>query len=134
MTTPDTTPTQAEPRRATDEEIRTARAWVDETLPAWTDDTDAERQAEYEHALEVLIFAHGGRYRSPAPAPGWVPLAEVLDALGAEGRRWEQQAKDNEAANDLDHDPSGHHARLTAQGWWSARMLLADRFGTKEQP
>lgn len=58
-------------RRATDQEIATARAWVEhihaDTGHSPEPELEAERQFAYEHALEVLIFANGGRHVEPAP-------------------------------------------------------------------
>lgn len=51
-------------RRATDAEIATAQAWVDQYECQWDesdDPLDVKLQREYEHALEIIIFANGGR-------------------------------------------------------------------------
>jgi hypothetical protein len=60
-------------RRATDAEIATARAWVEHMSADWAQasDTEREKQQAYEYALEVLIFANGGRcVESPPFEPG----------------------------------------------------------------
>lgn len=70
--------TEAEFRRATDAEIQTARAWTDQHMgeppPSGHPEDGPERyqweqeaQDEYEHALEILIFANGGRDQPPRP-------------------------------------------------------------------
>lgn len=68
-------------RRATDAEIATARAWVEHTYAdaGHSPELEAERRAEYEHALEVLVFANGGRHAEPAPQVLTDLAAVVLD-------------------------------------------------------
>jgi len=47
-------------RRATTEEIATAKAWIEHHAADWVEDDDGTdpRQDEYEHALELLVFAN----------------------------------------------------------------------------
>ncbi len=62
-----------EPRRATDAEIALASAWVEHHTADWdTDAPDFEsaKQGEYEHALEILMHANGGRYTEPRGVAG----------------------------------------------------------------
>lgn len=78
MTEPTTT---VEPRRATDAEIAQARAYAEEAVgwkpgddgtpptQAEIDEWERNVQHEYEAALEVLIFANGGRYAGPPAQP-----------------------------------------------------------------
>ncbi|GAA4439551.1 hypothetical protein [Phytohabitans houttuyneae] len=58
---------EGQPRRATDREIDQATAWVRYSMAdaGHSPELDAERLAEYDHALEVLIHANGGRYAEP---------------------------------------------------------------------
>lgn len=56
-------------RRATEHEIATAQAWVEHLSADWAQapDTGREKEQAYSYALEVLIFANGGRMSPPRP-------------------------------------------------------------------
>jgi hypothetical protein len=58
----------SEIRRATEDEIRIAKAWVAQyecEFDESDDPLETKLEREYEHALEILIFANGGRQAQP---------------------------------------------------------------------
>lgn len=59
--------TTKEPRRATEREIELAKEWVRANNAVHPKDWDPTSEPEYAEALEIIIFANGGRY-APAGA------------------------------------------------------------------
>lgn len=79
-----------EPRRAADREIGLAKAWVRANNEVQPDGWDPTDEDEYTKALEIIIFANGGRYLRPPYVGGLVkhdPRAvAALDAAIGPGR------------------------------------------------
>jgi hypothetical protein len=64
------TETAGEPRRATEREIELAKNWVRANNPVTPAGWQPTDEPEYAEALEIIIFANGGRYAPPNPYPG----------------------------------------------------------------
>jgi hypothetical protein len=63
---------EKEYRQATAAEIELAKQWVLANTPVHPKDFDPTADPEYARALEIMIFANGGRYVDPDPMPVFV--------------------------------------------------------------
>ncbi len=80
----DTDTAAPEPRRATTHEIAVAKQWMEANNPTRPQGWDPTSDPEYTHALEIIVFANGGRYAQPRIEQLLYLLGDLVDEEGCE--------------------------------------------------